>query len=73
VSTLVQLGLVQRRPLDRRSIEVSVTRKGRQLLEAGRKRRLARLTRAIDALPGEQIDRLGQAAGLIVAITDSTI
>jgi hypothetical protein len=50
-----------------------VTRKGRQLLEAGRKRRLARLTRAIDALPGEQIDRLGQAAGLIVAITDSTI
>lgn len=73
VSTLEQLGLVQRRPLDRRSIEVSVTRKGRLLLEAGRKRRLARLTKAIDALPVEQIDRLGQAAGLIVAITDATI
>lgn len=73
VSTLEQLGLVQRRPLDRRSIEVSVTRKGRLLLEAGRKRRLARLTKAIDALPAEQIDRLGQAAGLIVAITDATI
>ena len=73
VSTLEQLGLVARKPLDRRSIEVSVTRRGRLLLEAGRKRRLARLTKAIDALPAEQIDRLGQAAGLIVAITDSTI
>ena len=59
--------------LDRRSAEISLTRKGRQLLEAGRKRRLARLTRAIDALPAEQIDKLGQAAGLIVAITDSTL
>ena len=73
VSMLEQLGLVARKPLDRRSIEVSVTRRGRLLLEAGRKRRLARLTKAIDALPAEQIDRLGQAAGLIVAITDSTI
>ena len=73
VSGLEALGLVLRKPLDRRSIEVSVTRKGRQLLEAGRRRRLARLTKAIAALPPEQIDRLGQAAGLIVAITDSTI
>jgi len=73
VSTLERLGIVARKPLNRRSIEVSVTRKGRLLLEAGRKRRLARLTKAIDALPAEQIDKLGQAAGLIVAITDSTI
>jgi DNA-binding MarR family transcriptional regulator len=73
VSALEGLGLVSRKPLDRRSIEVSVTRKGRALLEAGRRRRLARLTRALNALPAEQIDRLGQAAGLIVAITDATI
>jgi DNA-binding MarR family transcriptional regulator len=73
VSTLESLGLVARKPLDRRSSEISLTRKGRQLLEAGRKRRLARLTKAIDALPAEQIDKLGQAAGLIVAITDSTL
>ena len=73
VSTLERLELVTRKPLDRRSAEISLTRKGRQLLEAGRKRRLARLTKALDRLPPEQIDRLGQAAGLIVAITDPTM
>ncbi|HVU19291.1 MAG TPA: MarR family transcriptional regulator [Rhizomicrobium sp.] len=73
VSALEQLELVARKPLDRRSAEISLTRKGRQLLEAGRKRRLARLTKALDRLPPEQIDRLGQAAGLIVAITDPTM
>lgn len=73
VSALEQHELVTRKPLDRRSAEISLTRKGRQLLEAGRKRRLARLTKALDRLPPEQIDRLGQAAGLIVAITDPTI
>jgi len=71
VGELQRLGLVTRRPLDRRSIEVAVTPKGRKLLDAGRRRRLARLTRAIGRLQPEQIDRLGQAAGLIVAITDS--
>ena len=73
VSALEQLELVMRKPLDRRSAEISLTRKGRQLLEAGRRRRLARLTKALDRLPPEQIDKLGQAAGLIVAITDPTI
>lgn len=73
LSALERLGLVARKPLDRRSVEISVTRKGRHLLEAGRRRRLARLTKALDRLPAEQIDRLGRAAGLIVAITDSTI
>jgi len=73
VSALERLDLVARKPLDRRSSEISVTKKGARLLEAGRKRRLARLTRAIATLPPEQIDRLAQAAGLIVAITDSTL
>lgn len=73
VSALERLDLVTRKPLDRRSSEISVTKKGARLLEAGRKRRLARLMRAIATLPPEQIDRLAQAAGLIVAITDSTI
>ncbi|MEI9931091.1 MAG: MarR family transcriptional regulator [Rhizomicrobium sp.] len=72
VSALEQLELVSRKPLDRRSSEISLTRKGRQLLEAGRKRRLARLMKALDRLPPEQIDKLAQAAGLIVAITDPT-
>ena len=73
VSELERLALVSRKALDRRSSEISVTRKGRQLLEAGRRRRLARLVKALDTLPAEQIDRLGQAAGLIVAITDPTL
>jgi DNA-binding MarR family transcriptional regulator len=73
VSALEQLELVSRKPLDRRSSEISLTRKGRQLLEAGRKRRLARLMKALDRLPPEQIDKLAQAAGLIVAITDPTV
>jgi len=73
VGALETLGLVTRKPLDRRSIEVSLTRKGRVLLEAGRKRRLARLTRALAGLPPEQVDRLAQAAGLIVAITDPAL
>lgn len=73
VSALEELQLVTRKPLDRRSVEIALTRKGRQLLEAGRRRRLARLTKALDGLPAEQIDRLAQAAGLIVAITDSTL
>jgi DNA-binding MarR family transcriptional regulator len=71
VAELERLGLVARKPLDRRSQEISLTRQGRALMEAGRKRRLARLAKAIDRLPPEQIDRLAQAAGLVVAITDS--
>lgn len=70
VSELERLDLVSRRPIDRRSQEISLTRKGRALMEAGRRRRLARLTKAIADLPPEQIDKLAQAAGLMVAITD---
>lgn len=70
VSELERLGLVSRKPIDRRSQEISLTRKGRALMEAGRRRRLARLTKAIADLPPEQIDKLAQAAGLMVAITD---
>jgi DNA-binding MarR family transcriptional regulator len=73
VSGLEKLGLLTRRPLDRRSIELTITRKGQRLLEAGRKRRLARLTRAIATLPPEQVDKLAQAAGLMVAITDPAL
>jgi DNA-binding MarR family transcriptional regulator len=73
VGDLERLGLVARKPLDRRSQEISLTRKGRQLMEAGRRRRLARLAKALDRLPPEQIDRLAQAAGLIVAMTDSSV
>jgi DNA-binding MarR family transcriptional regulator len=70
VAELERLGLVTRRPLDRRSQEIALTGKGRQLMAAGRRRRLARLAAALDRLTPEQIDRLAQAAGLMVAVTD---
>jgi DNA-binding MarR family transcriptional regulator len=74
VGELERLGLVERRPLDRRSQAISLTRKGRQLMEAGRRRRLARLAAALDRLTPEQIDRLAQAAGLMVAaVSDATV
>jgi|GraSoiStandDraft_5_1057265.scaffolds.fasta_scaffold58384_1 DNA-binding MarR family transcriptional regulator len=73
VSELQRLGLVARKPLDRRSVEISATAKGRKLLEAGRNRRLARLSKAIADLPPRQIDLLAQAAGLIVAVTDPSL
>ena|SRR6185369_3909865 len=73
VGELERLALIVRRPLDRRSQQISLTRKGRQLMEAGRRRRLARLSAALARLPPEQLDRLAQAAGLIVAITDPTV
>jgi len=73
VGELERLALIVRRPLDRRSQQISLTRKGRQLMEAGRGRRLARLSAALAGLPPEQLDRLAQAAGLIVAITDPTV
>jgi DNA-binding MarR family transcriptional regulator len=73
VAELERVGLVARRPLDRRSQEISLTRKGRQLMEAGRRRRLARLATALDRLTPEQIDRLGQAAGLMAVLTDPTL
>ena len=73
ISELERLDLVSRKPIDRRSSEISLTRKGRGLMEAGRKRRLARLTKAIANLPPEQVDKLAQAAGLIVAMTDPSL
>jgi DNA-binding MarR family transcriptional regulator len=73
VSELQRLGLVARKPLDRRSVEISATAKGRKLLEVGRNRRLARLSKAIADLPPRQIDLLAQAAGLIVAVTDPSL
>src|SRR2546430_1815589 len=68
-----RLALGAPKPLDRRSVEISATAKGRKLLEAGRNRRLARLSKAIADLPPRQIDLLAQAAGLIVAVTDPSL
>jgi DNA-binding MarR family transcriptional regulator len=71
IAALEERGLAIRRPLDRRSIEVSVTDKGRRLLEAGRRRRLARLTSALSGLKPEDLQCLARAAQLIIATTET--
>jgi DNA-binding MarR family transcriptional regulator len=69
VGELERRGLAARRPLDRRSILVSVTEKGRRLLEAGRRRRLARLTGSLSGLPAGKLALLHEAAELVIAAT----
>ena len=69
VSEMERKGLVVRTPVDRRSIRVAATEKGRRLMEAGRKRRLARLTAALAHLPAEKLTVLRQAADAIVEAT----
>ena len=70
VGALEAQGLVVRRPLDRRSIEVTVTDKGRRLMEAGRKRRLARLARSLEGLAPSKLALLDEAARIILASAD---
>ena len=70
VGELERRGLAVRRPLDRRSIQVSVTEKGRRLLEAGRRRRLARLTESLSGLPAAKLALLHEAAALMIAATE---
>ena len=67
VAQLEARGLVARRPLDRRSIQVAVTDKGRKLMEAGRKRRLTLLAKAFADLPPSKLDILEEAARIMIA------
>jgi DNA-binding MarR family transcriptional regulator len=71
VAALEERGLAARRPLDRRSIEVSVTEKGRRLLEAGRRRRLARLTNALADMKSDELQCLAKAAQLMLKATET--
>jgi len=73
VGELEKKGLAKRRPLDRRSSEISVTEKGRRLLEAGRRRRLATLTQALSGLSQDKLQKLEESAYTIISVTDSTI
>jgi DNA-binding MarR family transcriptional regulator len=72
VAQMERNGLVAREPVDRRSIRISATEKGRQLMEAGRRRRLAMLTRALSPLPAKKLAQLQDAADLICAVTETT-
>jgi DNA-binding MarR family transcriptional regulator len=71
VAELERRGLAQRKPLDRRSIQVSVTEKGRRLMEAGRKRRLARLAASLAHFPAAKLALLHEAAELTIKATEA--
>src|SRR6201995_6084083 len=65
VAEMERKGLVARAPIDRRSIRIAATEKGRRLMEAGRKRRLQRLTAALTLLPPEKLATLRDAAKIV--------
>lgn len=73
VSEMERKGLAKRAPIDRRSIRVSATGKGRRLLERGRERRLARLSAALSQLPQEDVLLLRQAAEIIIAAIEPAV
>lgn len=67
VADLERAGLVERErdSDDRRVLRVRATAKGRALLQEGRRRRVARLSQAVAALPGKDRKLLARAAELI--------
>ena len=73
VAAMERKGLVARTPMDRRSIRISATEKGRRLLEAGRRRRLARLAEALAHLTPAKLALLREAADAILTITEPKV
>ena len=66
-------GLVQRRPDpdDARGVRLRATRKGQEVQELGRSRRLRRLVAARSARPPEEQRRLAEAARLLAEVADA--
>jgi DNA-binding MarR family transcriptional regulator len=73
VAEMERKGLVSRAAVDRRSIRISATEKGRRLMEAGRRRRLTRLATALSHLPATKQALLNEAAALILAATNTGV
>jgi DNA-binding MarR family transcriptional regulator len=73
VADLEARGLVVRKSdsADRRVSRVSPTKKGRSLLEEGRKRRLARLVEVLGCLSSARLSTLASAADIILVATRS--
>ena len=61
-------GLIRRKSdeHDGRVVWISATAKGRRLLQEGRERRIALLSRELESLPPEQLSRLQEATTLMV-------
>ncbi len=73
VADLEGEGLASKRadPADKRGVRVEATAKGRAILEAGRKRRLALLQAKLAKLPREQRALLAEAAELMLELAKS--
>jgi DNA-binding MarR family transcriptional regulator len=63
-------GLVAKRAdrQDKRGLRIEVTAKGRGLFDEGRRARLALLRRALARLPAAELERLGEAAALMLRV-----
>jgi DNA-binding MarR family transcriptional regulator len=64
-------GLVRRRAdaQDARAVRLEATQRGMQLLQEGRRRRVARLTAALQSLTQEEFDVLARAAAIIERVS----
>ncbi|MBL8544792.1 MAG: MarR family transcriptional regulator [Hyphomonadaceae bacterium] len=70
VADLEAAGLAAKRadPADKRGVVIQVTAKGRALMEAGRRRRLALLQERLGRLSKAERDQLAAAAGLMAKL-----
>jgi DNA-binding MarR family transcriptional regulator len=64
-------GLVRRRAdaQDARAVRLEATQRGTKLLQEGRRRRVERLTAALQALTQEEVDVLARAAAIIERVS----
>jgi DNA-binding MarR family transcriptional regulator len=68
---LEKAGLVRRRPdaEDARAVRLEATASGTRLLQDGRRRRVERLTRALQLLTPREVALLGRAAAIMERVT----
>ena len=67
VAGLVRAGMVRRRTAgeDKRRLRLEATEKGVRVLQAGRRRRVATLSRALQGLSGKELKQLAEVAELM--------
>lgn len=71
IAGLEASGLVRRRAdaKDARAVRLEATRRGTKLLQEGRRRRVERLTAALQALAPDEVDILARAATIIERVS----
>ena len=71
VAGLEARGLVRRRAdiEDARAVRMEATTRGKKLLQEGRRRRVARLAKALDGLSSDELDLVRRAAAVIERVS----